>query len=105
MRVAADEFLVNLARHVVEIEMAGFGRHLRMHDDVQEQVAQFLAHVREIAAVKGVEQFGDLLDKAIADALVGLLAVPGAAAGAAQPRHRLAQIVNRTHVVASFTMD
>ncbi len=90
VRMAADELVVDLARHILEIKVAGLGRHLRVHDDVQEQIAEFLAHVRKIAPVNRIEQFGDLLDQAVADALVRLFQIPRTTPRAAQPRHRLA---------------
>ncbi len=102
MRMAANELVVDFTGHVVEIELAGLGGHLRVHDDVKEQIAQFLAHVGEIVAVNGVEQFGHFLDQAVADALMGLFDVPRAAPRAAQPRHRVAEVVNRTHVVEAI---
>ncbi len=65
--------------HGVEIERAALAGHLRVHDDVQEQVAEFLAQVGVVVGVDGGEHLVGFLDERGAQAGVGLLAVPGAA--------------------------
>ena len=79
-----DHLLVHLAGDGVEIEMAGFRGHLRMQDDVEKEVAQFLAKVGQVVAVDGLEELADFLDEAVAEGTMGLDPVPRAAVGGAQ---------------------
>ena len=99
VRVAAHQLLVDLARHVVEIELAALRRQLGMEDHLHQHVTQFLAHVRQVEAVDRIEQLAAFVNEAARKRLVGLFAVPWAATGRAQPGHGLAKIVYRTHPV------
>ena len=76
--------LVHLAGDRVEIEMTGFGGHLRMEDDVEQEVAQLLAEIGEVVAIDGLEEFAHLLDETVAEAAMGLDPVPRTAVGSAQ---------------------
>ena len=58
MRMPADEFLRDGLHHVAEIEGALFLRHAGVEDDLQEEIAQLFAQIRQIAARDGV---GDLV--------------------------------------------
>ncbi len=55
MRVTPDELFVYLPRHVVKIKMPGLRCHLRVHDDVEQQIPEFLAHMGEIAPVNRIQ--------------------------------------------------
>jgi len=84
VRMSAYHLLVYLAGDVVEREFSGLGGHLSMQDDMEKQVPQLLPEVGVILAVDGLQEFADLLDQAVADRAVGLLAIPGAAVRGAQ---------------------
>ena len=101
MRMAADELLVDLARHGLEVEQPLLLGQLRVENDLDEHVAQLLAHVRHVEPVDRVEQFGTLLDQADGQRLVRLLPVPRTAVRRAQAGHGTAKIVNGTHRAAS----
>jgi hypothetical protein len=64
VRVAADELRVDLPGHVVESEIAALRRELGMEDDLDEHVAEFLAHVRDVIPVDRVEQLAAFVDQA-----------------------------------------
>ena len=96
VRVAVDELLAGLVGHVVDIPAAGFFLHARVEDDLHQQVAQLLAQVVAVVLVDGLADLIGLLQHVAADALVRLLAVPGAAAFRAQVGddvHKVAQAV------------
>ena len=97
MRVAPDELFVDVAGHVIEIELPRLLGEQRMKNDLDQHVAQLLAHVREVIPVNRLQQLAALVDQAAGEALVGLLLVPGAAVSAAQPGHGVPQIVDRAH--------
>ena len=84
MRVATDELLVEAARHVVDVELAGVGGHLRMEEHLLEHVAKLLAKVSDVVGIDGVDRLVSLLNHIHRDGGVSLLAVPGAAIGLAQ---------------------
>ena len=59
MRVAPDQFTIETCNHVGNREMACFVSHLRIKDDLQQQVAQFLA---EISPVTPLDRIGSPAD-------------------------------------------
>ena len=83
------QLAVQMVQHVGNGEMAIVGGHLRVKEHLQHQVAQFLGQMRPVAALDGVEDLVGLFQRVFADGIEGLLAVPGAAVGSAQPRHDL----------------
>lgn len=89
--------LVHFPGHVVESELAGFRRHLRVHGDMEEQVAQFLAEVRDVIAVDGLDKLGDFFDQAIAEGAVRLFTVPRAAVGSTESGGGRKQEVDAGH--------
>ena len=60
-----------------------------VEDDLQQQVAELAGELVVVLLVDGVGDLVGLLDRHRLDALVGLLAVPRAAAGGAQARDQL----------------
>ncbi len=76
-------FAAMSARHLVESEAVFLGGDLRVEDDLQQQVAEFLAEVGVVAIVDRLDDFVGFLDHAGAQAGVGLFAVPRATAGSA----------------------
>jgi hypothetical protein len=83
--MAPDDLRGNRGLHVGEIEHTGLGGELRMEDDLQPEVAQL---ARELGRGTGLERVVDLvrlLEEMLAQRSVGLLAIPRAAVGRAQP--------------------
>jgi hypothetical protein len=63
MRMPADQLFINLARHVIEVEKPFLFRNSRVKNDLDQHVAQLLAHVRHVIAIDGVDQFTHLVDQ------------------------------------------
>ena len=84
VRMTTHHFLVHLPSYVIEGELTCFGRHLGVHRDVKEQIAQFLPEVLDIIPVDGLDELGDFLDQTITDAAVRLFPVPRAAVGSTE---------------------
>ena len=92
MRMAPQELFRDRLHHVAEVEGALLLRHAGVIDDLQQEVAELLAQVGEIAAGDGVGHFVGFLQRVGSDAGEVLLQVPGATgAGRAQRRHDLDQ--------------
>ena len=85
--VAANHFVVDFADDVVDGEAAGFGGDLGVEENLEEEVAQFFGEFGVVFGVEGVEDFVGFFDQVGAESGVGLLAVPGAAAGGAEAGH------------------
>ena len=77
VRMAPDDLATDGGHHVVDVEPAGLGRQLALEDDLEQQVSQFLEGLLDEVGLEGVE---------------GLLAVPGATVGGAQPAHDFHQL-------------
>ena len=78
--------------HVAEVEGAWLLRHAGVKDDLQQEVAELVAQVVEIAARDGVGDLVGFLDRVGRDGREILLEVPRAAgSGRAQRRHDLDQ--------------
>ena len=93
VRMATLHLVANAVQYLVEREVAGFGRHLRVEDDLQRKIAEFVLEVREIAALDRVGDFIGFLDRVRRDRLERLLTVPRTAVhGVAEPAHDLNQI-------------
>ena len=70
---------------VGHVEHAGLGRELRVEDDLEQQVAELARELRGRARVERVVDLVRLLEQVVAQRGVGLLPVPRAAVGLAQP--------------------
>ena len=92
MRVPADQFRGDGFDHVAEIEGALLLGHTGVVSDLEQEIAQLVLEVVQIAARDGVGHLIGFLQRIGRDGLEGLLQVPGAAAaGRAQRRHDLEQ--------------
>ena len=80
MRMAADQLGGDGLDHVAEIEGALFLGHAGVEDDLEQQIAQFVLEVGEIAARDGVGHLVGFLQRIGRDGAEVLLEVPGAAA-------------------------
>ena len=68
-------------------------RHLRVEDGLQQKVAQLFGELAPVAPVDGVEHLVGLFERVRLDGVEGLLAVPRTAAGRAQARHQIHQLL------------
>src|SRR6266545_1822139 len=80
VRVAADQLGRDLLIDFADIEVASLARHLAVHQDAEQQVAQLLRQRGHIAGVERLQHLVRLLQQLWAQGLVGLLAIPRAAA-------------------------
>ena len=90
MRMAAHQLFGDGLDHAAEIERALLLRHAGVEHDLEQEVAQLLAQIGEVAAGDGVGHLVGLFERVGRDGREVLLQVPGAAgAGRAQRRHDL----------------
>ena len=84
----AHHLVADRRDHVAEGERAGFLRHPGVEDHLQQQVAQFVLQLAQLAAVDRIGDLVGFLDGVGGDAGEVLLQVPRATAGGiAQRRH------------------
>ena len=91
MRMAADELLGESVRHLVEIKGSGLAGDLGVQHGLQQDVAEFIANLRGIAATDGLGHLVGLLNDMRDQRLMRLLHVPRTAAGRAQAMNDVAQ--------------
>ena len=84
MRVAADDLVVDAFDHLVDVEFAIFIGNLGMQGDLEQQVAELLAHMRRVIRIQGSQGFVGLFEQVGAQGLVVLFPIPGAAIGGTQ---------------------
>ena len=80
MGMPADHLGRDRLDDAAEIERALLLGHPRVEDDLQQQVAEFVAQLAEVAARDGVGDFVGFLDGVGRDGREGLLEIPGTAA-------------------------
>ncbi len=86
MGVPADHLAHDRFDHVAERERPLLLGHARMKHHLQQEIAEFVAEIMEIAAHDGVHDLVGLLDGVRRDGRKGLFEVPGtAAAGRPSP--------------------
>jgi indole-3-glycerol phosphate synthase len=95
--MTADELVVDVPRHVVECEQPLLRGDLRMKDDLDEHITEFLAHVGVVVAVDRVDELTHFINQAAHQRGMRLLLVPRASVGGSQAGHRGLEIVDRTH--------
>jgi len=93
VRVAADEFGVDIACHIGQRKLTGVRRNLRMQHNLHEHVAELLTQVCRVVGLNAVERLVGFLDHVLADALMRLFAVPRAAIGLTQAPDGLHQML------------
>ena len=94
MRMPADHFARDRLDHVAERKRVLFLRHAGVEHHLQQEIAEFVAQIVEIAARDGVSDFIGFLDGVGRDGRKILLEVPRAAgAGRSQLRHDVEQAV------------
>ena len=101
MGMAANELFGDRLHDAAEIELARLLGHPGVEDDLQQEIAELIAQVREVAALDRVPDFVGFFDRKGGDRREGLLDVPGAAATwIAQRRHdgqEFANVAGRLH--------
>src|SRR5437773_9378043 len=91
MRVTAHELVANFGDYGVDVEFAVLFSELRLEDNVEEQISQFLGYSIEVLIIDGFEDFIDLLDQHRFERVEVLLLIPWTAVRTTQPRHDLDQ--------------
>ena len=90
MRMAPDELSCDGLDHIAEREGPLFLGHAGMENHLEQQIAQFVLQIREIAALDGVHDLIGFLEGVGRNRREILLQIPGAAgSGRAQGRHDL----------------
>ncbi len=79
MRVAAHELFGDRLHHVAEVERALFLRHAGVKHDLQQEIAQFVAQIVEVAARDGVGDLVGLFERVGGNRRKVLFEVPRAA--------------------------
>ena len=87
VRVAADQLAVQPGDHIRDGEVPGLARHLGIEQHLQQKIAQLLAKIGPMPPLDGVEDLIALFEGIFPDGVEGLLAIPGATTGTAQPGH------------------
>src|SRR5215472_7580433 len=85
--MTANHLVVNFADDVVDGEAALFGGNLRVEKDLEEEIAKFFGEFGVVVRIEGVEDFVGFLNEVGTQGIVGLFAVPGAAARSAEAGH------------------
>ena len=92
MRMPSDHLAGNRLDHVAEGERVLFLRHPGMEHHLQQEVAEFVTQIIEIATCNGVDDFVGFLDGVGSNGREILFEIPGtAAAGRSQRRHDFEQ--------------
>ena len=87
MGVAVDQLAAKAVNDVLHGEAASLRFHLGVEDDLHQDISQLLAEGGHVVVVNGLHGLAGLLQEVAADGLVGLLGVPGAAAGGPEDAH------------------
>ena len=88
VRMPAQELFRDHMHHVAEVEGALLLRHASVENDLEQEIAQFLAQAGEVFTCDRVGNFIGLFERIGGDGREILLQVPGAAGpGRAQRRH------------------
>jgi len=96
--VAEDQLLADVVGHIVQGEAAGLFLHAGVEDDLEQHVPKLFPQVLRVVLVDGLDRLVSLLQEIAADALMGLLGVPGAAAGRAQDADDILQVLDAVGV-------
>ena len=85
--VPANHFVVDFTDYGRDVEATFFVGDLRVEENLEEKVAEFLGEFGVVGGVQGIEHFVGFLDQVGAEGGVSLLAVPEAAVGRAKAGH------------------
>ncbi len=87
MGVAVHQFRGKAIQNVVDGKSSLLLSYLRVEENLEQEVAEFAGEFLPIAIVDGFEDFVGFFERVGFDRVERLLAVPGTAAGTAQPGH------------------
>ena len=93
MGMTVHQLFRHAVHHVVHGEVAPLRLDLGVEGDLHHHIAQLLAHVPGVIPVQGIQDLVGLLQEIAPDGAVGLLPVPGAAAGGAQQAHHFQEVL------------
>ena len=88
MRMSTHHFLVDVAAHVIDRELARISRDLALQHHLQQHVAQLFAQMGRIVRLNGIDSLVGLFNHVVRNARVRLLAIPRTTIGRAQLRNR-----------------
>jgi hypothetical protein len=91
--VPPHQLLVDGVQRVADMKQLLLGRHLRVEDRLQHEVAQFLCQIVPRAPVDGIEHFVSFFQRVRLDGVEGLFAIPRATARRAQAGHDRDQVL------------
>ena len=102
MRMPARHLVADRRHHVGERERALLLRHPRMEHHLQQQVAELVLQIAQVAAVDRIGDFVGLLDGVGRDGREGLFDVPRATGfRVAQRGHDVEQVADVAHAVVA----
>ncbi len=84
MGMPPDHLRVDVAAHVVDVELSRVRRYPALQHHLQKNVAELFAHMRDVVRLDGVDRLVGLLDHVLGYGLMRLLSIPRATVGGAQ---------------------
>ena len=97
--MAPDELLANPLDDFLKTEGLSFACHVRVHDHVKKQVAQFLAQISVIRLLYCLDSLVAFLDERRTQAFMRLLPIPRATSGCAKPGDDFPQSGDVAHIM------
>ena len=99
MRMAPNELLANPLDDFLKTEGLSFACHVRVHDHVKKQVAQFLAQISVIRLLNCLDSLVAFLDERRTQAFMRLLPIPRATSGRTKPGDDFPQSGDVAHIM------
>ncbi len=93
MGMAVHQLLSHSVDDVIHRKAAPLRLHLGVENHLHQHVPQFLAHIRGVVPVNGVQRLVSLLQEVPADGAVGLFRIPGAAPRGPEQPHDFQEIL------------
>ena len=87
MRMASHQFIAEPIEHLINAEVSLFVRHLRIKQDLQQQITQLSGQFFEVAIIDGFQYLVRLFQGVGLDGIKALFAVPRTSSRTAQSRH------------------
>ncbi|MBA7594153.1 hypothetical protein ES703_01091 [subsurface metagenome] len=98
----SDGELLEEAYDISELKILVLTGHLCVEHDLHQQVAKLLAELCHVPFIDGLQDFIGLLQQVALDRGMGLLSIPGATIGAAQPGDNRNQCIKTIQVFQSL---
>jgi hypothetical protein len=96
--MAPNELLTYPLDNLLKTEGLSFACHVRVHDDLKEQIAQFLAQIFVIRLLYGLDGLIAFLDERRTQAFMRLLPIPRATSGRTKPGDDFPQSGDVAHI-------